>query len=458
MMTVIRISLATCVLGLSLASTSVLSAHEPDNTPRAVGPAETYAPSPVPDRIVLSFAGDPATSAAVTWRTSTDITTAQAQIAVAEPGPGFADKAETLEAQTEALTTDINEAHFHSVRFDDLEPKTAYAYRVGDGVNWSEWFQFRTASDQAEPFSFLYFGDAQNAIKSFWSRVIREAHADAPRAAFLLHAGDLVNRAEADGEWGEWFYAGGWLHGTVPVVATPGNHEYTRDSEGNRRVSHHWRPTFTFPEHGPEGLEETVYYVDYQDARIISLNSMQDQEQQVAWLEGVLEDNPNTWTIITHHYPIYSSARGRDNSALRALWQPIYDRFAVDLVLTGHDHTYARSKLISGQSDDINVGTGVATRSPEAGTVYVVSVSGPKMYNVERTELMARAAEDTQLYQVITIDGDTLSYKAHTALGEIYDGFELRKQGRGEPNLLIEQIPDVPERLRTREAADEKQD
>ena len=50
--------------------------------------------------------------------------------------------------------------------------KSNLTYRVGDGVNWSEWFHFRTASDRPEPFSFIYFGDAQTDLKSLWSRVI----------------------------------------------------------------------------------------------------------------------------------------------------------------------------------------------------------------------------------------------------------------------------------------------
>ncbi|MFM8215573.1 MAG: fibronectin type III domain-containing protein, partial [Pirellula sp.] len=53
-----------------------------------------------------------------------------------------------------------------------LQPATKYAYRVGDGVNWSEWFQFRTASTQPEPFSFVYFGDAQNDLRTLVHLVI----------------------------------------------------------------------------------------------------------------------------------------------------------------------------------------------------------------------------------------------------------------------------------------------
>ena len=41
---------------------------------------------------------------------------------------------------------------------------------------------------------------------------------------------------------------------------------------------------------------------------------------------------------------------------------------------------------------------------------------------------MQRSAEDTQLYQIITIDGDRLRYEARTAVGDLYDAFELQKR------------------------------
>ncbi len=135
-------------------SVAVLSAHDgPDHQhpPRQVKPAEFCAPSPIPDRIILTWTQDPATTQAVTWRTSTDIVQGVAEIAVADAGPYFPKKATRVLAQGENLKTDINEARFHTAEFTALSPNTKYAYRVGDGVNWSEWFHFTTASDKPAP-------------------------------------------------------------------------------------------------------------------------------------------------------------------------------------------------------------------------------------------------------------------------------------------------------------------
>jgi len=317
--------------------------------------------------------------------------------------------------ETVALTENAY-ASYHKVTFADLQPETRYSYRVGDGKTWSEWFDFTTAAASGKPLTFIYFGDAQNAVKSMWSRVIRQASTDAPNADFMLHAGDLINIADADNEWGEWFYAGGWLHSTIPSIAVPGNHEYK-----SGQLSKFWKPQFEYPRNGVEGLEDTCFYIDVQGVRIIGMNSLEKRQEQAEWLEKVLSNNPNKWTMITFHYPMFSTAKGRDNKELRELWMPIIQKHQVDMVLQGHDHTYGR----------MNVPTGVSTQY--AGTMYLVSVSGPKMYAVgdDAKSTMTRTAQNTQLYQIINVDGDMLTYKAYTAVGEVYDAFTLRKTPQG---------------------------
>jgi hypothetical protein len=62
---------------------------------------------------------------------------------------------------------------------------------------------------------------------------------------------------------------------------------------------------------------------------------------------------------------------------------------------------------------------------------------------------MDRVAENTQLYQVLEVAGDTLRYTAKTVTGEVYDRFDLIKQGTGKPNLLVEKKPATPERRHT---------
>lgn len=430
-----------------------VGAHEGEeghHHPLPVQPAAYYAPSAMPDRIILTWMDDPRTTQAVTWRTSTEVTQGIAQLAEADAGPAFVLKAFDFTAESQALKTDLSTAHYHTVNFTELKPGTKYAYRVGDGVNWSEWFHFSTATAEPEPFSFIYFGDAQNDVRSMWSRVIREAYSDAPKAKFMIHAGDLINTAEKDAEWGEWHGAGGWMNAMIPNIAVPGNHEQARTLIG-RRLSHHWRPQFAFPDHGPKGLEETCYTLVYHNLRIICLNSNDQIAEQTVWLEQVLSRNESPWVVCTFHHPVFSTGKNRDNPVIRQAWKPIFDKYRVDLALQGHDHTYGRTGLetpLAQVPDTVgNVPTGVTNIDSRTGTVYVVSVSGPKMYDLQRHPFMKRHAQDTQLYQIIHIDGDTLTYEARTAVGERYDAFTLKKRS-GEINELIDQIPATAERLR----------
>jgi len=389
---------------------------------------DMYRPTVMPDRIVLTWAGDPATTQAVTWRTDTTVKDASAQIAVADPDPNF--KGQDVAATTVTLDNKLWSANYHSVNFTGLKPDTTYAYRVGDGTHWSEWFQFRTASDKPNPFSFIYFGDVQNGIRSLWSRVIREAFRAAPDAKFMVFGGDLVTDGSSDTLWGEFFGGGSWIYGMVPTLPTPGNHEYRDNDKGSSNVTRHWRAQFTLPENGPSGLEEYAYYTDIQGVRMISIASNEKTDEQTAWLNQVLSNNPNKWTIAFFHHPIFSPAKGRDQAKLRAAWMPIFEKYKVDLVLNGHDHTYGRTGL-------------------EGGTVYLTSVSGQKMYELNKQPWMKRAAENTQLFQVISIDGDKLSVQTRTATGSLYDAFELTKQP-GKANVLVDRIPaDVPERVRS---------
>jgi 3',5'-cyclic AMP phosphodiesterase CpdA len=519
---------ASTLVAAFLACAGPLAAHQghEHSAPAPYPEADAHRPTPLPDRVVLTWSGDPATTQAVTWRTSAVVHHALAQLTPATDRPLEASAALEIRARTEPLQSDLGLAHYHSVEFTDLAPGTRYAYRVGDGVNWSEWHHFRTARAEPAPFTFVYFGDAQNDIRTHWSRLFREAVLEAPRAAFTLHAGDLVNRAQRDAEWGEWFGAPAWVHATIPVVPTPGNHEYyNRDAgpeterhwtaadgstlainlgrdgarllarapdgrsatatldpsgaiasvdpdfttltghpasalvgrapsvaplldrparPGVRTLSGHWRPQFTLPRHGPAGLEETVYYFDYQGVRFIALDSNVRHEDQVPWLRAALTGNPMRWTVLTFHHPVFSPARNRDNPVLRSAWKPLLDEFKVDLVLTGHDHTYARSgdvAALAPRVGTVNAPSGYnQVYDPAIGTVFVVSVSGPKMYDLTNTTWSVRSAEDTQLFQIITIEGDRLRYEARTATNRLYDAFTLKKRP-GQANQLLESLP-----------------
>lgn len=403
-----------------------------------------YAASPLPDRVILTHTDAPATSVAVSWRTDLSVDEPKVQIALALDSPALHMASRMVKAESRHLVAGNGAALHHSAVIDGLEPNTMYAYRVSGGDTWSEWYQFRTAKDVAADFSFIYFGDAQNAVKSHFSRVVRQAFSDMPKASLMVHAGDLVNlrAGKHDDEWGEWFDTGGWLFGMMPSVLATGNHEYVkndRDGGGSEYVlSPHWVPQFSVPKNGPPELRDTVYYLDYQGTRFIVLDSLSAMrngtvELQARWLDSVLRNNPNRWTIAVYHHPMFSVSQGRDNPLLREHWKPLFDRYGVDLALQGHDHVYGRGA---------NMGDGKNHYDNMTGTMYVVSVGGPKMYMVSEAAManMTRVAEDTQLYQLIHVEHDRLLFEARTPSGRLYDSFELIK-GRDGRNRLHEVLP-----------------
>lgn len=411
-----------------------------------LAPAQTTQP----EHIVLTWKNDPSQSQSVTWRTSSRLEHPIAQLSLASAAGKITDRDQSYQAVMQEIESlEGNTYFYYSVTFEGLNPGGIYRYRVGEaGKKMSEWNQFTTADKTEDPYSFIYLGDIQNEVLAWGSRTVRAAYAKAPKAGFMLFAGDLINDGHQDSQWIEWFESLGHIRTMKSIVPVVGNHEYDTypSHPDEEKISMYWRPQFELPLNGPKGLEESVYYMDYKNMRLIVLNSLaalkspKDLQTQSDYLEKVLTDNPQKWTVVSFHHPFFTARDGRHGNypELREAWQPILERHKVDLVLKGHDHVYARG---AHQTKTIEVPEG------QVGPVYVVSVAGPKMYGiVPEKRWMDRAGVNTQLYQVITIDGDLLQYRAYTVLDELYDAFDLQKQ-KNNYNLFTEHIstPKYPE-------------
>ncbi len=395
-------------------------------------------PATQPQRIILTLTADPAHSMAVTWRSIQAVPQAGVQIAVASPAPTFPKDAATVQATSTAVANTELKLSYSAV-LKGLKPDTQYLYRVGADGAWSEWNFFRTAQEQPAPFRFLYLGDAQNSIHSMWSHTVRAAYAAAPDARFMVHAGDLVAEGFDDKLWGEWHDSLGFIAATMPSLPVVGNHDLhlAASGDGDGKVKNIfaaplWTANFTLPANGP-AIPETPgqsYYVDYQGVRFIALdanvwaNDSYRPEQrgrvsaaELKWVEELLKTNPNRWTIVVQHQSPYSVGKDRDYDAMRAALVPLFDKYHVDLVLMGHDHCYARTRRITASKPSAN------------GTIYVISVSGPKMYKVSarHAELMEVVRENTQMYQVIDVAPNRLKFSAYDARGGKVDEFTLEK-------------------------------
>ncbi len=411
-----------------------------------------YEPTINPDRIMLTLPGDPATMRAVSWRTIFQDTVSIGEITVTSEAPDLEEKVIRVTGTCSPWEVGSAASMGHQVVFSNLKPDTQYAYRVGNGKNWSEWFQFKTSLDGASPFSFLYFGDVQNDIKSYCSRTLRQAWSHFPKSDFMLFAGDLVSRSQEE-YWREFFYAGGWMFGMMPSVATPGNHEYDKPENQPRTFSKHWKQIFNFPQNAPsEEFSNRVYYFDYQGVRFISVDSPgigesdEDGTLILEWLDKVLANNSCKWTVVFTHYPVYSCSQGRENENYRNAIKPILEKYGVDLVLQGHDHTYCRG---------FNLPKAGANR--KNAPMYIVSVTGPKMYGLNTSFWSDRVASETQLYQHIAVNEDVLTFQSFTVAGNLYDEFQLIK-GKNGRNRFVEskEVSRIQQRTAIPEEAKEK--
>lgn len=428
-----------------------------DGHPIARTPGTPYAPKNLADRIVLTPGADPSREMAVAFRTDTAQSIAQAQITVAVDGPTLEEKAQTLSGITMPLDSSYGRAFYHHVRFNDLTPDTVYAYRVKGAAGWSEWFQFRTAAATAEPFRFLYLGDVQNGIRTYASRVIRQAFLSHGDIRLTAHAGDLVSQRDDidhDDEWGEWNQAGGFVYASLPQLPATGNHEYADrilpDGSESRELGPYWHAQFALPENGVEPVKATTYFVDYQGVRFIILDGtaaidLGSMQQQTNWLDQTLASSKAKWNVVLFHQPVFTCARPNDTDGIKAAWKPVFESRNVDLVLQGHDHCYSRLTAEAGREASAKARADGSVQGP----VYLVSVTGSKMYALnDRAKTQTdRTAEATAFYQIVDVDGDALVMRTYTATGRVYDAFKLTK-GADKRNRLTElSAPRIAERF-----------
>jgi len=376
-----------------------------------------YPSTPKPDQIALTWSDDPTTTQTVQWRTDTSVEKGIVEVRKA----GGAETAWKVAAEMHVMEDPglVNDpvCHRFTARILDLKPGAQYVYRVGDGTvdGWTEWTAFTTAPAEIEPFKFIYMGDAQNGLDT-WGNLVQKSFQAEPDAAFYVMAGDLVNRGVERDDWDSFFANAVGIYDRRQLIPAIGNHEDQGDNGPWMYLD-----IFDLPKNGPEEIDtERAYTVEYSNAIFIVLDSNVSAMAQAGWLEEQLANTDATWKFVVYHHPMYSSAPGRDNRAVREFWGPIFDKYHVDLALQGHDHAYLRTYPMKGNEP---------VASPADGTIYIVSVSGTKYYDQNPRSYTQFGMTEVSTYQVldIQIEGDTLTYKAYDVDGEIRDEFIIEK-------------------------------
>lgn len=375
-----------------------------------------------PDQVTLTWASDPKTTQAVQWRTSTEVKQGAVRYRLKKPASAeLADKWITVAAQTKELinhnTVNDPVCHRHSVNLIGLDPGTIYEYEVGDGsaTGWTLPFEFTTAPDKVTPFKFIYMGDAQNGL-DMWGKLVKNAYAEEPDAAFYIMAGDLVNRGNERDDWDDFFHNAAGVYDHRQLVPCIGNHE-------NQGEMGPWMylDLFDLPENGPANITpERAYSFTYSNALFVVLDSNLPPADQVEWLDAQFANSDATWKFAIYHHPAYSSGASRDNPDVRSVWGAIFDKYHIDLALQGHDHAYLRTWPMK---DGQKVG------SAAEGTIYIVSVSGTKFYDQGEFDYTEFGMTNVATYQVLDlrIDGNKLTYKSYDIEGKVRDEFVIEK-------------------------------
>jgi 3',5'-cyclic AMP phosphodiesterase CpdA len=113
----------------------------------------------------------------------------------------------------------------------------------------------------------------------------------------------------------------------------------------------------------------------YGDVMIVGLDSnLAEDPDQIAFLEQTLATTTAPWRIVAVHHPPYSAGYQGSNMTVRRIYQPIFERYGVQLVLSGHDHDYQRSVPINGVTYVVS-GAGSGTRRTGEESFTAVSYS-----------------------------------------------------------------------------------
>lgn len=380
-----------------------------------------------PDQILLTITDDPESRVAVQWRTSLDQSSGTVRFwpadlnetfPVYQPGVVREIEANSILLKTPSTTNQPLCMH-HSAILDDLRSATRYAYQVGSSQgDWSEPRIFRTAGDIDKPFTFLYIGDAQTGFET-WGKLIYEAHEQHPETAFDLLVGDLVNFGNDRRQWDDFLAQAERVYGRCLLVPAIGNHENHPDAARGDRYPSLYRALFALPRNGPGKMPpEHAYCFRYGPAKFYILDTNGELEKQAQWLDQQLTESDAKWNIVAFHIPVYPSHPKRAQPEIAENFQPILDKHAVPLVLQGHDHAYLRTHPMR---------AGEIVEPPTKGTIYIVAVSGTKMYPQGKTPYMDVAFSNASTYQVIDVDTDELRYRAFNAEHQVVDAFRLAR-------------------------------
>ncbi|HEY4535099.1 MAG TPA: metallophosphoesterase [Enteractinococcus sp.] len=336
-------------------------------------------------------------------------------------------------ATTIAATQQGESAHqgkqFVHATLSGLTPGT-YSYRVGsEEGGWSDIEQFEIFENDVEH-TFTFIGDAQIGASGNverdglgWQAALDANDALFPESQFLLSAGDQVN--DYSGSIAEYLaYLAPQQMRTQASAATLGNHDYNRSSPQALYGQH-----FNQPNMADYDPTEGSYWFIYNDVLHLNISTEnRDWEGHRNFLETTIAEHGDDvqWTMLTFHRPLYStgphSVSGTTNEIRDGL-SPIISDLDIDVVLTGHDHTYSRSFLIDSEGNQVDPATSEVVVNAEGEVVGAPEETEGLNLTYEGREASPRLEEGTHV-RVTPEEGSTLFVTANSSTGSKY--YDLR--------------------------------
>ncbi len=360
--------------------------------------------------------------------------------------------------------TALSEGNFYQnkVTVSGLTPSTQYVYQVGDSNGtWSSPFTLTTQSTNS--FSFIAVGDPQigardevsnpgnttqtyamdqsiQADSSGWLNTVTQALTKCPGASFMVSMGDEVDN-ESDQNLADVPSTTGTSGGTeggqdqeydgyfvpqmtgLPVANIDGNHDYALGPY----FGYHYDLPNQSTQYGATAYgNDGDYWFTYGNALFMVLNSnTQSIATHDVFMGQAIAANPNAkWRIVCYHHSIYSEANHYSDGDIqfrRANYPAVFDKYHIDVVLSGHDHSYTRTYQMLGGVAQTNQTTLNGSVVNPTGTVYFTldSGSGSKFYDwntqlggVTGTPAYYSAYRwqmHVPTFSCVTIDGDNFS-------------------------------------------------
>ncbi|MCL4289342.1 MAG: metallophosphoesterase [Thermoleophilia bacterium] len=210
-------------------------------------------------------------------------------------------------------------------------------------------------------------------------RAIRAFEASHP-ASLLVTLGDndYTKGASFESNWKASF---GWLaRAGVRVAGVLGNHDYERGDRGSYQLE-------------ALGMPRRYYTRRAGDVQVFLLDSNEITAAQTRWFRRALRTSKARWKIAAFHHPPWACGGHSGHDEVEERWVPLFERYGVDLVLSGHDHSYQRFAARRGVTYVIHGGGGA--------TLYPVLFCRPGyprlLYRKADFGFLSIVARDTEL-------------------------------------------------------------